>query len=97
MIAIHRYVIRVADKVVLEIPGLSRLLDIGHRRSDSPGELQVWALVDTDSPKMHRQPLVIRGTGHPVDEACGDVSRTYWKTVQAGMLVWHIFKLGSSS
>ncbi len=99
MITIYKFPFAVNDQVVVEIPGCVRVLDVQCPAGESSGNtLCLWALVDTEHTHWVKcQPLAIRETGHPVDEkGCGDVDRTYWKTVQAGPFVWHVFRFGAS-
>jgi len=54
---------------------------------DPNGVPCVWAIVDTEAPKKVVK-LRVFGTGHKLPEDC-----FYYGTFQAGMFVWHLFRI----
>lgn len=54
------------------------------------GQLAVWAMVDTDTPRSTPLRLHVTGTGHPLPEG---VDAPAWRsTVIDGPFVWHVFE-----
>jgi hypothetical protein len=83
-LTIYKYPFDVADEVVLEIPGLVRVLHVAVQEYALGC---IWALVDLEIPPK-RHVFYIHGTGHPVPE-----SRLRMKsfTFFQGPYVWHLF------
>lgn len=81
---IYKYILEITDFQTVEIPGLQLLLGAQFQN----GQLCVWALVDPDKLKSNI-PFWIFGTGNPLSDVIEDID--YFKTVQQGPLVWHIF------
>lgn len=52
------------------------------------GTACIWAIVDTEAPKVKRTFLVV-GTGHDIPENC---LGWYWGSWQSGPFVWHLFE-----
>lgn len=90
MKTIHKYEVPMASLPSIALPRDAKVLSF-QTQDDTP---VIWALVDTDMPKVERQ-FVMVGTGHPID---GDdlANLTYIGSTQHRTgprpLVWHLFE-----
>jgi hypothetical protein len=88
MKTIHKFKLNIVDVNRVIIAAGARLLSV-HNVGD---EAFVWALVDTEAPKVHRA-LAVHGTGNPVMDA--DTALPFVGTVVLpGQGVWHVFDAG---
>ena len=81
---IFKYPLEITDTQIVSMPEGAKLLSVAY----IDAQLYLWALVDTDRPKVRRS-IEIYGTGHPCHS---------WATVFVGTvidpihgLVWHVF------
>jgi hypothetical protein len=81
---IWKYELPVQDKVVVPMPQGAKVITAQPQR----GAVTIWAEVDPEARRVARTFRII-GTGHPVD----DGGLRYIGTVQAGILVWHVYEL----
>lgn len=88
MKTIYRYVLVIEDEQDVNMPFGHRILSVKRHR-EHPSRLEMWALVDTDTPSTVKK-ISIRGTGHPMQGNEGQ----FIGTVQThdGMFVWHVFE-----
>lgn len=84
MRTIWKFDLLVQDQTNVEMPDGAEVLSV--QPTSTPAVLQLWATVDPDAPKVRRR-FEVRGTGHPLGAVGPHIA-----TVQAGMLVWHIFE-----
>ncbi len=80
---IYKYNIDGGGRVLL--PQGALILDIQYQQD----VLMLWALVDPEKPGENRS-FVVFGTGWTLS---ADHSYKYWKTIQQGAFVWHIFEV----
>lgn len=87
MVTIFKYPLEVTDSQRVTLPAGAVFLSVQKQYS----ALQLWALVDTEAPKVERE-ILIFGTGHKIDRE--GKSLLYISSVQdlSGVLVWHIFE-----
>ena len=83
---VFKYQMPIQDAVELEMPKGAEILRIDVQRE----VLCMWALVQTDAPKVTRR-FRIYGTGHDVDER-GVFRGTFFH--RNGALVFHVFETG---
>lgn len=84
-IVIHKFVVQRFAWQTVEVVGYLDKLDIQKQGDD----LVMWCTVMTPATEAVPLRLYIAGTGTPIAENVS--SRTYWRTVQDGRYVWHIF------
>lgn len=91
-VVIWKYPINVGDTSVIMPQG--KVLAF----QEQAGQLQIWALVDTESRKSERVFRTV-GTGQPFEMEVregygyGDGGQQYIATAQSGPLVWHLFEI----
>lgn len=79
------------NRQIVKLPRFSAILHVAEQH----GELCLWAMVDIDpdkgETKTEDRTIIIRGTGHPIEEAD---RLEYIGTVltMGGDLVWHVFE-----
>lgn len=83
MKTIHKFTLTQNGSQTIEMPRGAKILHCAPQH----GEVQLWALVNTDEPKVTRFFWII-GTGQEMP----DVPLKYVGTVQITMWVWHIFE-----
>ncbi len=82
------------------MPKFSKVLDVQTQGTDANAgystPIYIWALVDTEMPKVSRK-FRVYGTGHPVLDIEQD-SAVHVGTVQlhGGTLMFHVFDLGEA-
>lgn len=91
MTTVWKYTVKVTSLwEPVPMPDGSRLVSVG--RSDDPGEVYVWAIVNPSRPEVARS-IVVTGTGHPAPE-----NGVFVGTVDTGFgLIWHVWDLGVQS
>jgi len=94
MRTIWKFRIEVADEVSLVMPDVVRWLPRVEVEPVTSRVLELWAVVDSDTPQVERL-LHVRGTGHPMGVA--DPSGYIGTAIdhQHG-LVWHVFDGGKA-
>jgi hypothetical protein len=92
MKTIYKYPFQVDDQVDLKLPWGARILSVQKQRRSLPGELELWALIDTEESPADRR-LIICGTGHDASYiAQNDLRHIATVLEQDGALVWHVFE-----
>ena len=81
---IYKQTLEVIDEQKLRLPETAILLDVQAQN----GELCLWYLFDPDDPHTIEQTFYVIDTGNPFPDTLPAV---YWKTVQLGAVVWHIW------
>lgn len=86
---IFKYQIPLVTRSVVRMPIGAKILDIQHQR----GDIMMWAIVD-ESAELENVNFLVLGTGYglPPDLEVSDTDYYHEKTIQMGILVWHIFK-----
>lgn len=90
MRTIYKYPFPIAGigSIKVEMPRGAQILDV-----QKQGEkFYLWALIDTDEVVMKPQGFTIIGTGQEIDKNATQYWIKYWKTIQDGAFVWHIFR-----
>ena len=85
MIVIWKYDLENPTQEIL-MPEDARILTVQMQNES----LCLWALVDTDKPRICRE-FQVYGTGHTIQSNVKD----YLGTVQMGSLVWHVVEITS--
>lgn len=85
MRTIFKYQFCIDDTIRVVMPMQSKVLSIQVQR----GEPTMWALVETDLPKVTRE-FRVRGTGHEIGDDCGPFIGTF--QLHDGALVFHLFE-----
>jgi hypothetical protein len=81
---IFKYLLRIVDLQIVEMPGPLNLLHVGEQR----GFLYLWAVVCEEAP-LEKVPIRIVGTGDSFDDY---LDWTFVRTAQMKSgLVWHVF------
>jgi hypothetical protein len=88
MMTIYKYQFPIADSFTLLLPRGHRILS-AEMQGDQPC---LWALVDTDAPKVTENFRLI-GTGHPIPEFDNGVPLGHVATFQMPPFVWHLFRV----
>ena len=87
--SIWKFPFAILDDFFIEMPRYAKLLHVGMQGNMA----HVWALVDTDAPKVKRK-FSLRGTGHD----CTDVRNAEFVgtffAIPDGSLVYHLFDRG---
>lgn len=89
-------VVKDFTSVVLPAGAIIRHIEAQERFSfNERGEsvLMVWAEIDPKETRTEEVNFRILGTGHDFWDWDATPTRTYFKTVIAGSLVWHIYQL----
>lgn len=90
MKTIWKYPLEIVNSQTLEVPQGCKFLSVAEQN----GALVLYALVDP-SAKLEKTEVLIRGTGHPIDEGKLLSNEFIGSVVSAGgMLVWHVFVEG---
>lgn len=85
MKTVYKYPIEFpADEVVLDLPFDAVFVSIGVQN----GGLFLWAMVDPEAAEAKYR-LLVRGTGHPIDEAADPLGSFM---LHGGALVFHVFQ-----
>lgn len=87
-IVVHKFPIRVADKVVIEMDPKARFLEFATQRTAEGEQMALWALVDPSAPKEERT-FQLAGTGHPIKPFHRYVGTTQ---LHGGDIVFHLFE-----
>ena len=82
---IHNFPLERSERQTVEVVGYLDKLDV----QIQGGNLTLWCSVLTPGTEAVPLAIYIVGTGTPIPE--GISLRTYWRTVQDGRYVWHIF------
>jgi hypothetical protein len=85
---IYRYQLPVVDAPVLRLPLGAEVLSVGPPR-DGGGDLDVWALVNTEAVSIRREFRVV-GTGNPLPDDLGRFVGTV--PLYDGALIFHVFE-----
>ncbi len=88
MKTIHKYELKVSDRVVVPVREGARFLHARESYSYQEPTINVWAEVDTDKPLVDRA-FCIRGTGHPLTGREAGYLGT--AVFMAGALVFHCY------
>jgi hypothetical protein len=83
MKAIYKYQLSNSDNPITLVKG-AKILTV-KLQNDTP---TLWALVDTDEYLQETRLIVIRGTGHDIED-----NAKYITTYMDGPFVWHAFEL----
>jgi hypothetical protein len=83
MKTIYKYQLTLSDSPIT-MPKGAEILTV-KLQNDTP---TLWALIDTDIYLEESRLIVIRGTGHPVED-----NAKYITTYMDGPFVWHAFEL----
>lgn len=92
METVWKYPIPVQDEVVLSVPEGAHPLSVQVQN----GELCVWMFVSSDRPLVKRV-LRVAGTGHALSSEVRPGKFIGTVQLAAGMLVFHVFDLGTRS
>lgn len=85
---VYKYTLNTQDEQVLDLPMNAQLLTVGTQN----GIPQLWALVDIEEERTEERKIIIRGTGHDIDEdAVKEYIATF--TMSQGRLVFHVFEI----
>jgi hypothetical protein len=76
------------ESTVIEMPRDAKILTV----QEQHGRPQLWALVDTDAPKVHRV-FNIHRTGEPMPIEPGHYIGTF--QLDNGACVFHVFEMGA--
>jgi hypothetical protein len=88
MKTIHKYELKVDDRVVVPVRKGARFLHARESYTREVPTINVWAEVDTDEPLVDRA-FCIRGTGHPLTgKEAGYLGTAVFK---GGALVFHCY------
>lgn len=89
MKTIYKYSIPLAERPLIELPIHATILHIAEQH---PGELYLWALVDTNQMRdTELKQLVLVGTGHEVPDE--PIKHLQTCVTLNGAFVWHIFEV----
>ena len=96
MQTIWKYTLEVTDEQTVQLPEGAQILSIqpqGPFGEGGGGEVELWALVDPETPIMIDRIIHIHGTGHPIKDEDIDLL-THISTFQlmGGQLVFHAFE-----
>jgi hypothetical protein len=83
MKTIYKYQLTLSDSPIT-IPKGAEILTV-KLQNDTP---TLWALVDTDEYLQEGRLIVIRGTGHTIEDNAKHIT-----TYMDGPFVWHVFEL----
>jgi len=83
MKTIYKYQLTLSDNPITMIKG-AEILTV-KLQNDTP---TLWALVDTDEYLQESRLIVIRGTGHTIEDNAKHIT-----TYMDGPFVWHVFEL----
>ncbi len=86
-LAVWKYSLGMIPQGTVEIQRGAKILSVGEQE----GIMTIWALVDTDEIKVHRNILVV-GTGHVYEDETFD--KEFIGTIFFGAYVFHIFDGG---
>lgn len=89
MNTIYKYRLAIQDEVILEAHELFRPIHVAEQH---PGELYLWALVDTASPRC-MQGIRIYGTGQPFEDD-SPFEHYVGSVCMMNGLVWHVCYVG---
>lgn len=91
MKAVWKFPIEITDDFELELPAGAEILYVDSQRDT---EVNMWALVDTEAPKMFRK-FHLAGTGYHIDEALNLTKANHVASfqMQGGALVFHLFEV----
>jgi hypothetical protein len=85
--AIWKFTLEVADTREIEMPLGSIILSTALQH----GRIQLWAMVDTQTPHKENRQIAIVGTGHEMSSFTA--SGKFIGTVISGNFVWHVFDI----
>jgi hypothetical protein len=85
---IFRYPLPITDSVRIDMPAGAEPISVGPPRNGAE-DLDMWAIVDPNSPAAPRTFLVV-GTGNPIPDGCARFVGTV--VTHGGALVWHVFE-----
>ncbi len=86
---VFKYPVPVEDKFTLTLPVGAKVLDVQAQH----GEPQLWALVRDPWVHEHQRTFILRGTGHPIEEAADRLSYCGTFQMSRGHLVFHVFEV----
>ena len=88
MRTIYKYPLPFEPDFTIDLPVGATLLHIDAQDQSQPGQLSLWAMVDTDQPIVKKRFAII-GTGHEIPP--GIHALNHFATVLVGNFVWHVF------
>ena len=87
MTKVYKFPLDIADEQVVLMPKGSKVLTVQVQK----GKLYLWAECNPNEPNMDERSILIRGTGHPIND---EIEKEYIGTIQMcdGSLVFHVFE-----